>query len=68
MIEQGKREILDDIAKGTVPADIATFGDLHDYVDANWYGGLFDMETEEGMNLINPLQDALNDWIKGGRK
>lgn len=41
-IERGKREIQEDIASGRVPFTVTTFGRLHDYVDANYYGGLCD--------------------------
>ena len=38
-IEQMKQEILEDIKAGRVPADCPSFSSLHDYVDANCYGG-----------------------------
>lgn len=34
-----KQEILADIAAGIVPATVRIFSELHDYVDANCYGG-----------------------------
>jgi len=37
-----KAEILQDIADGVVPADVGSFSELHDHVDANCYGGLCD--------------------------
>lgn len=37
-----KAEVLADIADGTVPATVATYSELHDYVDANVYGGMCD--------------------------
>ena len=43
-IERSKAEILEDIAQGTVPDTVSSFSELHDYVDANEYGGL----CEEG--------------------
>ncbi len=55
--DQAKREILDDIAAGLVPASVTDFSALHQHVDANCYGGaeaLFDAahdavpDTEEG--------------------
>lgn len=45
-IAQSKAEILRDIAAGTVPADVPDFATLHDYVDANCYGGLCDDDAE----------------------
>ena len=43
-IERSKAEILEDIATGRVPDTVSSFSELHDYVDANEYGGL----CEEG--------------------
>lgn len=37
-----KAEILRDIAIGRVPKTVASFSELHDYVDANYYGGFCD--------------------------
>jgi len=38
-IERMKQEIIDDIKAGQVPANCPSFSALHDYVDANCYGG-----------------------------
>ena len=79
-IARGKREIAADVAAGTVPADVATFAALHDYVDANEYGGLCedgwieyvdlgtDLEWSPATNdAINAVQDALHAWLVAGR-
>ena len=39
-IERSKAEILEDIDSGIVPSTVSSFSELHDYVDANEYGGL----------------------------
>ncbi len=39
-VRRMKREIRDDVKQGIVPALVQAFSELHDYVDANWYGGL----------------------------
>lgn len=39
-----KKEILEDVRAGIVPASVKSFRDLHDYVDANCYGGFCDDE------------------------
>lgn len=74
-IAQGKKEIRADIKAGTIPATITSFGELHDYVDANEYGGLCEdaiydsMGSEvEWIGLCNQVQDALDAWIKKGMK
>ena len=41
-VAQMKREILLDIQNGDVPTTVQTFGDLHDFIDANCYGGFCD--------------------------
>ena len=39
-IERSKAEILYDMSTGVVPPTVCRFYQLHDYVDANEYGGL----------------------------
>jgi hypothetical protein len=48
-IERMKREILEDIKAGRVPADCQSFSALHDYVDANSYGGFCDDEVMQAL-------------------
>jgi hypothetical protein len=82
--ERGKREILDDIAAGIQPQNVASFSELHDHVDANEYGGF----AEEGVlcacppdgpctgrcggrvtiSEVNEVQCALDCWLRNGRK
>jgi hypothetical protein len=75
-----KAEILADIAAGTVPATVASFSELHDYVDANTYGGFCDDEyvarfglpSDEGYpesqyNFENSAQNAVNAWLVAGK-
>jgi len=60
-----------------VPPTVSTFGELHDYVDANEYGGLCDMldqhrdendhVTEAYWLFCNSVQDALHQWLVAGR-
>ena len=42
IIEQMKIEILSDIDEGVIPMNVHNFSELHDYVDANCYGGFCD--------------------------
>lgn len=39
IIERMKHEVLVDVKTGQVPTTVKTFAELHDYVDANKYGG-----------------------------
>lgn len=63
MVEQAKREILEDLENETFSKEeITSFSDLHDHVDANWYGGLF--EQPLNLHIMNKVQDSLDNWIK----
>ncbi len=53
-------EIRADIAAGLVPATVASFAELHDYVDANTYSGLTDPAD------ANIITDAVDRRIKAG--
>ncbi len=80
-VERVKREVLADIASGRVPATVRSFSELHDHVDANEYGGAcetdengigwWDMgrgQHEEVMRFWNGVQNAVDAWLKDGRK
>jgi hypothetical protein len=71
-----KTEILDDVQKGIVPVTVASFSELHDYVDANVYGGTESLldeldsvapDTDEGhssaMNCFCKLANAAMDIV-----
>lgn len=62
-IEQAKREIMEDIASGRVPFTVSSFGRLHDYVDANCYGGL--CEDGSGWDALFPGKYAENGATDG---
>jgi glycosyltransferase involved in cell wall biosynthesis len=76
-VKLAKQQILEDIASGVVPATVSTFGELHDYVDANEYGGLCDMMSDHRdenddpaewfCTFCNRVQDALHQWLVAGR-
>lgn len=40
LAERMKAEILQDVKAGIVPSTVSEFAELHDFVDANCYGGL----------------------------
>jgi len=66
-IERAEGEILADAVSGIVPRTCSSFSELHDYVDANGYGGAFehDFDNEE-TDFWNSVQDAVDAWIKSG--
>jgi hypothetical protein len=68
-IERAKREVAADVASGLVPRGVESFAELHQYVDANGYGGAFEQpwnDTDEHLNFWNAVQDAVDRWIKAG--
>ena len=67
VVEQAKTEILADVAAGTVPSTCASFSELHDYTDANGYGGAFERPFDnDETDFWNAVQDAVDRWIKRG--
>lgn len=75
-VARSKEEILADVRDGTTPADVTDFGSLHDYTDANCYGGLCDDWTEAfddddagndaWMAFGNAVQDRVHRWLEAG--
>lgn len=67
-------EILRDMACGIAPLTAASFGELHDYVDANCYGNFealhdsFDAENpaarEALWQFMNDAQTAVDRWLR----
>ncbi len=67
VVERAKTEILADVAAGTVPSTCASFSELHDYTDANGYGGAFERPFDnEETDFWNAVQTAVDGWIKQG--
>lgn len=76
-VERARSEISADIADGVVPDTIGTFEELHNYVDANEYGGLCETAgkyadvlgfDDTGMANVRAVQDQLDEWLRGGRQ
>lgn len=73
-VEQSKREILRDIKRGIIPPTVATYSELHDYVDANLYGGAEDCwwegctDNDEFCAFWNQVQRRVDLWLRNGRK
>lgn len=67
-------EILYDASTGTIPRTVRSFSELHDYVDANCYGGSEKLlneldaavpDTDEGhTEALNALCDLMNPAIE----
>lgn len=58
-----KREILQDVATGVLPGMPATFAQLHDYVDANTYGGLCDVHANIDTDELITIQNEVEAWL-----
>lgn len=70
VVERAKQEVLRDIATGRVPATVKTFAELHDYVDANYYGGAFEGDFDGSDKVVgfwNRVQSEVDAWLKAGR-
>jgi len=77
-INRGMVEILADIREGRVPSSVQHFSALHDYVDANEYGGLCedgwveyeaqDEWTTASHQAATDVQTSLHLWLQNGRK
>lgn len=80
LVNMIKHEIIADMFRGDVPGDVATFGDLHDHVDANMYGDGHtdrltawdntgtdrDPDAEAYCAVFNDAADAVDEWIRAG--
>jgi len=77
VVRRATEEIIRDVRKGIVPANVPDFSALHDYVDANLYGGAdywpnmpSETDDEQYQNAFcrfwNTVQDTVDAWIKDG--
>ena len=70
IIDRAKREVLEDVREGVVPAAISRAFELHDFVDANEYGGLcednFGDDSDTNVDNANAVFAALDQWITSG--
>ena len=71
-------DIRADIADGLVPADVSSFSELHDHVDANMYGARVTCRDAESgdctprlphaldLAVLNMAQEIVDSWLDGG--
>lgn len=72
VVEEVKEEILHDMgravnSKGEImPASVSTYSELHDYVDANEYGGFTDPASRADWSLgdIIAMQEKVDAWLQ----
>jgi hypothetical protein len=67
LITAAKAEISIDIAEGLVPETVGSFGELHDYVDANEYAQDDALDPDGGYAEWNYISDVLDRWLTVGR-
>ncbi len=67
-VSRAQSEILADVTAGVVPVTCGSFAELHNYVDANEYGGACESfsGSEEHCEFWNAVHDDLNEWIEEG--
>lgn len=61
-IESAKVQIVEDIKTGVIKSKPTSFSDLHDYVDANFYGGMEFFSSD--LPTMNRIQSELDVFIK----
>jgi hypothetical protein len=78
-IALAKSSIVALVAVGTIPATVATFSELHDYIDANELGALCDESTWPDVDGESAaahadriaecvqVQSAVDAWLRAGR-
>lgn len=69
IVRRMQLEIQIDMRMGRVLPSVRTFAELHDYVDANEYGGLtrddcpFQPDHQADIDVINQAQTLINVWL-----
>ena len=61
-----KQMIIEDIKKGLISSDVASYESLSDYVDPNMYfidAGYDYQGTEEDHKILNILIDRVDNWL-----
>jgi hypothetical protein len=71
-IRIGRRQIRADYRSGRLPRGVRSFPRLHDFVDANEYGGLCELWFEGApgcdafVSFCNRVQSALDRFVRSG--
>lgn len=77
VLSRMRLEIEADMQSGRVPRSVRSFPELHDYVDANCYGGMCDTEysnfiedilggNEKLIEFLNRCQNEVGGWLSTG--
>jgi hypothetical protein len=62
-IERMKNEVREYVADGIIPPTVESFGDLHDYIDANCLGGFCEDEVADAMIEHFGGRDPINEGM-----
>jgi hypothetical protein len=66
-VTRAMQEIVRDTQAGILPPEVRDFSTLHDYVDANGYGGFFEEEYQDvSIEFVAEVQDRVNTWLEHG--
>jgi hypothetical protein len=73
IVKRMKAEVVEDVKRGILPTTVQSFSELHDYVDANEYGGFCDGEVIEDererdreVEFMDKCQTAIGNWLRAG--
>ena len=67
-----RREIEEDVAIRVVPRSVRSYSQLHDFVDANGYGGYFNDDAPDltaddwALAERNAAADTVDAWLRNG--
>ena len=64
IVERSKAEIREDVLAGIIPDNTYDFEKLHDYVDANEYGGFTEDNFTADWDFVVDVQAILDKWMK----
>lgn len=71
VVKRMKEEIFNEVmVHHSTPPSVGSFSELHDYVDANEYGGFceggYDVSDQATLDFVNACQDEVDAWLKAG--
>jgi hypothetical protein len=71
LVRRIKSDVNTCLREGIIPSTVASFSELHDYLDANTLGDTEaiaeDMEWVEFLDVCNAAFERVDEWLKAGR-
>lgn len=68
-VAAAKDQIRADVRREAVPSTVTSFAALHDFVDANEYGGadlIYALCGDSATDVLNAVQTSVDEWLRGG--